>query len=132
MSAAGSVLLDTSVVVDYLRGDQNLGRRFAGFAATYVPLIVVGELYYGAHRAPRGEEAFAKVRDFLRTSVLLLPDESTADQYGRVKAELARIGRPIPENDVWIAAMALQYDLPIVTRDAHFSLVSRLKIVAVE
>jgi len=58
---------------------------------------------------------------------LLLPDECTAETYGDLKAELARLGKPIPDNDLWIAAMARQYDLPLATRDAHFTYVPRLQ-----
>jgi tRNA(fMet)-specific endonuclease VapC len=50
--------------------------------------------------------------------------------YGQVKAELAGIGKLIPENDIWIAAMARQFDLPLATRDAHFAQVPRLKTLA--
>lgn len=130
MNRAGSVVLDTSVIVDYLRGDPRLRSRFTEFPIMYVPLVVLGELHFGAQRASRRDEALAQVRDFFRTATLLIPDETTAEYYGQVKAELVRIGRPIPENDVWIAAMARQYDLPVATRDAHFSFVPGLNIVA--
>jgi predicted nucleic acid-binding protein len=50
--------------------------------------------------------------------------------YGEVKAELARLGKPIPDNDLWIAAVARQHDLPLATRDAHFALVPGLKTLA--
>ena len=130
MNGAGRVLLDTSVIVDYFRGDQRLRPRFAAVTAMYVPLVVLGELHYGAQRAPRREEAVAQVREFLRTATLLLPDNKTAEQYGEIKAELARVGRPIPENDIWIAAMARQHDLPVATRDSHFAAVPRLKTLA--
>jgi tRNA(fMet)-specific endonuclease VapC len=130
MSRVGSVLLDTSIIVDFLRGDERLLPHFAAAATTYVPLVVLGELYFGAQRALRREESLAKIRDFLRTATLLLPDDSTAEQYGEVKAELARIGKPIPENDVWIAAMARQHDLSLATRDTHFAVVPRLTTLA--
>jgi len=130
MNRAGSVLLDTSIIVDYIRGDQRLRPQFATLATMYVPLMVLGELHFGAHRAPRRDEALAQVREFLSTTTLMLPDEDTAEQYGQIKAELARIGRPIPENDVWIAALARQHHLPIATRDAHFAAVARLKTLA--
>ena len=127
MNGAGSVLLDTSVIVDYIRGDQRLRPQFAAAGTMYVPLVVLGELHFGAQRALRPNEALAKVREFLRIAAVLLPDENTAEQYGQIKAELARIGRPIPENDVWIAAIARQHDLPVATRDAHFAAVPSLK-----
>ena len=92
--------------------------------------MVLGELHYGALRAQRREAQLALIRDFLQTATLLLPDRSTSERYGQVKAELAGIGRPIPDNDIWIAAMARQFDLPLVTRDAHFSAVPRLTTLA--
>jgi tRNA(fMet)-specific endonuclease VapC len=54
-------------------------------------------------------------------SKLLLCDEQTARQYGRISQQLRKKGRPIPQNDMWIAALALQHGLTLVTRDAHFS-----------
>jgi tRNA(fMet)-specific endonuclease VapC len=129
MNKAGKVLLDTSVIIDYIRGDQSLRAQFAAVATIYVPLVALGELHFGAQRAQRPNEALAQVREFLRIATLLLPDENTAGEYGLVKAELARIGRLIPENDVWIAAAARQHDLPIATRDAHFAVVPRLIIL---
>jgi tRNA(fMet)-specific endonuclease VapC len=74
-------------------------------------------------------DAQAQVRAIVRTAVLLLPDEGTAETYAVLKAELARIGRPIPDNDLWIAAIARQWDLPLATRDAHFAVVPGLTIL---
>jgi tRNA(fMet)-specific endonuclease VapC len=61
---------------------------------------------------------------------LLLPDERTAERYGDLKAELARLGKPVPDNDLWIAAIARQYDLPLATRDTHFTHVPGLQTAA--
>ncbi|MBI4876058.1 MAG: type II toxin-antitoxin system VapC family toxin [Acidobacteria bacterium] len=122
--------MDTSVVVPHLCGDYSLSARLAQVASTHMPWVVLGELRFGAQRAVRPLEALAQVRAFLRTVVLLLPDEGTAEHYGDLKAELARVGKPIPDNDLWIAATARQYDLPLATRDAHFAQVPRLKTLA--
>jgi tRNA(fMet)-specific endonuclease VapC len=103
MNTAGSVLLDTSVVVPHLRGDRVLAARFAQVASIQMPWVVLGELRFGARRAVRPEEALAQVRTFLRTVALLPPDEGTAEHYGDLKAELAQLGKPIPDNDLWIA-----------------------------
>jgi tRNA(fMet)-specific endonuclease VapC len=56
--------------------------------------------------------------------------QDTTEIYGQVKAELARLGKPVPDNHLWIAATAMQYDLPLATRDAHFTHVPRLKTLA--
>jgi tRNA(fMet)-specific endonuclease VapC len=88
---------------------------------------VLGELHYGAQRANRRTEALGRVREFLEIATLLLPDERTAELYGDVKAELARVGKPIPENDLWVAAAAMQHQMPVATRDAHVAVVPRLE-----
>ena len=98
--------------------------------AIYVPWVVLGELHYGALRAQRREAQLALIRDFLQTAIVLLPDRSTSERYGQVKAELAGMGRLIPDNDIWIAAMARQFDLPAVTRDGHFAAVPALSTLA--
>jgi tRNA(fMet)-specific endonuclease VapC len=126
MNTAGSVLLDTSVVIPHLRGDKVLSARLTQVTSIHIPWVVLGELLFGAQRAVRPQEALTQVRTFVRTVVLLLPDEGTAESYGVLKAELARIGKPIPDNDLWIAAVARQWDLPVATRDAHFAAVPSL------
>ena len=82
--------------------------------------------HYAALRAQRREAQLILIRDFMQTATLLLPDQNTCERDGQVKAELAGIGKLIPENDIWIAAMARQSGLPLVTRDAHFAAVSAL------
>lgn len=129
MKATGSALLDTSVVVAHLRSDPDLTARLAEVTIC-LPWVVLGELHYGAQRAQRREEAVAQVRDFLRIAVLLLPDENTAEHYGQIKAELAQAGALIPDNDIWIAAVAREYNLPLATRDRHFAAVPGLQTLA--
>jgi tRNA(fMet)-specific endonuclease VapC len=130
MNMAGSVLVDTNVVVAYFRGDKVLYPHFAGITPVYLPWVVLGELHFGAQRAQRRQEQLAYIRDLLAYAVVLFADQDTTEVYGQVKAELARLGKPIPDNDLWIAAMARQYDLPLATRDAHFTQVPRLKTLA--
>ena len=91
---------------------------------------MLGELYFGAQRAQRRQEQLAFIHDLLTYAVVLFADRDTTEIYGQVKAELARLGKPIPDNDLWIAAMARQYDLPLATRDAHFAQVPALKTLA--
>lgn len=130
MNAPGSVLLDTNIVVAYFRGDQVLHPHFAGAVSLQLPWVVLGELYYGAQRAQRRQEQLAYIRDLLTYAMVLFPDRDTTATYGQVKGELAQFGKPIPDNDLWIAAIARQHDLPLATRDAHFACVPRLKTLA--
>jgi tRNA(fMet)-specific endonuclease VapC len=130
MNMAGSVLVDTNVVVAYFRGDKVLQPHFAGLTPVYLPWVVLGELPFGAQRAQRRQEQLVYIHDLLTYAVVLYADQDTTEIYGQVKAELAQLGKPIPDNDLWIAAMARQYDLPLATRDAHFAQVPRLKTLA--
>lgn len=77
MSTAGSVLLDTTVVVAYYRGDQALTPRFAESRIMYVPWVVLGELHYGAQRP---QQQIANIRDLLTFAALLFPDQSTTER----------------------------------------------------
>ena len=129
MNATGSVLLDTSVVVDYLRQqDPSLIRQMEGTHDLFLPLTALGELLYSAYKSADKEQTLQDVAAFLQVCSLLIPGEATADWYGRVKAGLAKACTPIPQNDIWIAATALEHNLPLVTRDAHFSKVPDLSV----
>jgi tRNA(fMet)-specific endonuclease VapC len=129
MNATGSVLVDTSIVVDYFRQDPSLHQRIDQVEDVYLPLVVLGELLYGAYKSKQREKALAQVWEFSHGCIVIRPDEATAELYGQIKAVLAASGRTIPENDVWIAAVARQHDLPVATRDRHFSFIAGLAIL---
>ena len=95
----------------------------------FLPLVVLGELLYGAYKSKQKEKALAQVQEFSHGRIVIRPDETTAELYGQIKALLAASGKTIPENDVWIAAVARQYDLPVATRDRHFSYIAGLAIL---
>jgi len=119
----GEVLLDTSVIVAHLRGDEALTARLIEADAVYVSVVAVGELCYGALRAGQAEKAIAKVETFLEAATVLDTDRTTALTYGRIKKALADRGTPIPENDIWIAAAAARHGVPLAHRDAHFEVI---------
>lgn len=86
------------------------------------------ELYYGAYRSGRRQANLARVEDFVQANVILDCNQETARWYGEVKQYLKTIGRPLPENDIWIAALSLQHGLTLVTRDKHFDSIHSLEI----
>lgn len=129
MPATGKVVLDTSVVVSILRRVPGVKENARGAEELLVPLIALGELEYGANLATPPERQREAVRGFMEGATLLLPTAHTAAKYGQVKFALKTIGRPIPENDIWIAATALEHGLPLVTRDAHFAHVPGLTVL---
>ncbi|MBL9219379.1 MAG: type II toxin-antitoxin system VapC family toxin [Opitutaceae bacterium] len=128
MSATGKVVVDTSVVVAVLRRVPGLKERLRGAEELLVPLIVLGELEYGVNLATPPERQREAVRTFMESATLLLPTARTAAEYGRIKAALKAAGTPLPENDVWIAALALEHGLPLATRDSHFAQVAGLTV----
>lgn len=128
---ANSMLLDTNIVIAVLRQETQVRETLAAFDHIFLPAIVVGELLYGAHNAQHPNKEMAKVESFLTSldeSAILPCDHATAQVYGWLKHQRSKLGRPIPENDLWIAALAYQYDLPLATRDAHFQTIDEVEV----
>jgi tRNA(fMet)-specific endonuclease VapC len=125
------LLIDANRYVDMIRGDADVSARLNQATRVYLPLIVLGELLAGFATGMNRTSNEAKLRRFLNKpqTVLLLPNEQTAVFYAQVHQSLRQIGKPIPSNDMWIAAQAVQHDLPLDTRDGHFKHVPGLKLV---
>lgn len=120
----GDVILDTSAAVAHLRGVAAVTARLQTLLRAqetlYLPLTAWGELLFGAYHAGQPARELANLAEFARGTMRLLPTDRTADEYAKLKQALAVAGAPIPENDIWIAAYALEHGLPLATRDAHF------------
>ncbi len=124
---AGKCLLDTNIVIALFGNETGVVEKLAGVDEVFIPSIVIGELYYGAHKSGRVEENLARIRNFAAYNHILSCDSETAAVYGEVKNLLREKGQPIPENDVWIGALAIQYSLPLISRDDHFREVTNLE-----
>jgi tRNA(fMet)-specific endonuclease VapC len=96
----------------------------------YVPSITMGELFSGAERSSRRAVRLAETEAFADGAEVLPCDLETARHYGAIESALRAKGRPIPDNDIWIAALAQQYELVVVTRDAHFGEVDALPVLS--
>lgn len=127
---AGKLLLDTSVVVDLFAGDPAVQRVLSTAEEVFVPSIVFGELFYGAQRSNRRDANRVQVEAFASATAVLPCDLNTARHYGSIKDALRSKGRPLPENDIWIAALARQHALTLATRDAHFREIDGLALLA--
>lgn len=121
------MILDTKAVSALLKGDPGLGEVLAAEERHHLPVVVIGEYRYGLFRSGHREHLQKLLQSLIRESIVLLIDETTAEAYSRVREELRRKGRPIPENDIWIAALARQYQQPVVSRDGHFDDVPDLR-----
>lgn len=114
-------LIDTVAAIAHLKGDVAFHAALDPQATLSIPIIVLGELYSGAENSAQVEGNIQKIVEMVRACELLLCDAQTARQYARISQQLRRKGRPIPQNDMWIAALAIQHGLTLVTRDAHFN-----------
>lgn len=123
-------LLDTNIVIALFAQEAGVLQQLQQAVGIFLPCIVLGELYYGARKSGRVETNVQRVDAFASQNVVLACDAETARQYGIIREALRLKGRPLPENDMWIAALALQHNLILVSRDAHFNEIDNLSIVA--
>lgn len=124
---SGKYLLDTNILIALFAEEKKVAHKITEAFETYVPSIVIGELYYGAFNSTKKEVNVEKIDNFRTEAKILACDDTTARFYGQTKSQLKKQGTTIPENDIWIAALAFQYDLVLITRDAHFNKVDGLK-----
>ena len=125
---SGKCLLDTNIVIAIFSGDEAVMKELAKIREIFVPSVVLGELYYGAQKSAHRKKNTTIIDQFASVNTVLPSDAETARQYGKIKESLRAKGRPIPENDIWIAAIAFQHQLSLVTRDQHFHEIKGLAI----
>ena len=124
----GKYLLDTSIIIELFANDQDINKHLEKAESVFIPSIAIGELYYGANKSTRIQENMEQVKRLVSISIILNCDADTGYWYGTVKNQLRQDGKPVPENDIWIAALTLQHDLTLATRDKHFETVKGLKV----
>lgn len=125
------LLLDTNIYSALARSDADVVDRAERAELLCLSVISLGELRAGFVGGAQREQNERIFQEFLSrpTASLLLIDEETTMVYGELVVALRRRGTPIPTNDMWIAAHALQHDLTLDTRDGHFRHVPGLKLV---
>ena len=116
------VLVDTNRYRDFCEGDQHALEVVQKAAKLYLPFVVIAELRSGflcGTLSRRNEKYLTMFLNSDRVDALY-PDENTTHHFARVFAQLRLQGTPIPANDIWIAALAVQHDLIVYSRDSHF------------
>lgn len=116
----GRFLLDSNIIIALLEGDEMLLSNLDQAPEVFIPAVALGELFFGAAKSGRSSENAAKVERFAAGRAIVPCDLDVARQYGRLKQRLRSKGRPLPENDIWIAAAAIHHGMVLVTRDRHF------------
>ena len=128
MMIGNRALLDTCAAVALLNGDAAIAHLLKGIETPVLCVPVLGELHYGALNSKHSAENISRIDAFANTCEMAQVNEATSREYAALKIELRKKGRPIPENDIWIAALASQYGLALITKDAHFEAIVGLDI----
>ena len=122
------IALDTNIAIAVLNDAQGAGEWVRRFQEIYLPVPVVGELIFGALNSQRPQENLARVQELIVRCIVLETKASTASLYAHIRLQLKHKGKPIPENDLWIAALCLEHNIPLATEDAHFLEVQGLSV----
>ena len=116
------MLLDSNAYVQLMRGSENVAGIVRRAEEVLLSTVVLGELMYGFRHGSRYERNARALRAFLDNPYVTVASvgETTADRYSRIAAALRAKGRPIPTNDIWIAAHAMQTGADLLSADRHF------------
>ena len=124
------MILDTNALSDWAKSDEALLVVLPAQHLLLLPVVVIGEFRYGLLQSREQEVLSAWLERTVRAVRVAAITLVTADVYAAVRIKLRRKGRPIPPNDAWIAALAVQHQLPVLSRDAHFDSVDELTRVS--
>jgi tRNA(fMet)-specific endonuclease VapC len=126
-------LLDSSAAFLWARQQPRVVPKLSGASAVFVPLVVIGEMIFGAYNYARKHNS-TKFLDLVDTWLtnqrpqVLAPTLNTTRIYGPIAAELEAKGQRMQANDIWIAALARQYNLTVLTTDRDFTRVNGLSV----
>jgi len=121
------MILDTNALSAAADSDPAIVAVLARAEQVSIPVIVLGEYRYGIAQSRRRAVYENWLTGLLRDCFVLDINEATTHCYAGVVLELKRKGKPIPTNDLWIAALCRQHSLPLLSRDRHFDLVAGIK-----
>jgi tRNA(fMet)-specific endonuclease VapC len=113
-------LIDSSILIPYIRGNQAFVTRLDALANKYVSPTIVGELAYGALRSTHPQGGMTRVTTILAPFPVLSIDQAVGYSYAAVKNFLVTRNQLIPDSDMWIATVAIVNGVTLIARDAHF------------
>jgi tRNA(fMet)-specific endonuclease VapC len=123
------IALDTTDAIAVLNAANPADGWLQGYDEFLLPVTVVGELTFGAPNSGRVEENLRRVGELVARCRVLDVDLSIARVYAEIRLDLKKKGTPIPENDIWIAAVCKQHGLPLASTDDHFAHVDGLVVI---
>lgn len=121
--------LDTNIAIDVLNGNKHIIQLLEEVSTLFLPVTVCGELLFGAKNSGRPVDNEKLFRQFISACELLPNNLAIAETYAEIRKKLKDKGRPIPENDIWIAANCIAHGIPLASRDKHFKEVEGLELV---
>ncbi len=124
--ALKQIAIDTNIAVEILNGNTSTLQLLSQFDIIALPVTVCGELLFGAKNSGKAQSNLKKYLSFIETCQILEVKVPASIEYADIKIRLKKTGRPIPENDIWIAAICQSYDIPLLSRDGHFSYIPSL------
>lgn len=126
--AGRGVLLDTNIIIGIFANDSSILDRLRQTDEVFIPSVALGELYYGAYKSAHPQDNAGRIDQLATNATVLFCDTTTARHYGLIKANLRAKGKPLPENNIWIASIAKHHDLVVVSRDQHFQEIDELSV----
>ena len=122
MKKIETLLIDTSAVIEYMRGNRQAKELInsVDIAERYLPHIATAELYHGQYRLGKSRSDMFGLEGVIATFRLLLSDAETSHYFGQIKSALEKVGKPIPVNDVWIACLGKAKRAAIVSARCSF------------
>lgn len=126
-----SIALDTNAYRALFDGNAKLAHHIRTATEVGVPVTVLGELFFGIFDGAKSTENSARLRKFLggnRVQILQI-NEDTARNFGEIAAELKALGKPIQQNDIWIAALCKQHGFALATSDKGFDFIKGLEVI---
>ncbi len=125
-----SIILDTNCYNIFIDGDKKVIKKAFDSSIIYVSAITIGELYSGFYKGNRLEENRGVLKRFLANKKVNIANitKETSEIYGQTLSNLLKAGVPIPTNDIWIAACAIETNSTLITYDKHFLKIPNLKL----
>jgi tRNA(fMet)-specific endonuclease VapC len=121
------VILDTNALSAIADNQTVAVRIFSQAASIELPAIVLGEYRFGIAQSRRRNEYEKWLKELIAATLVLPVDQETSVHYAQIRSDLKKAGRPIPSNDLWIAALCRQHRLPLMSQNTHFDVVQGLE-----
>lgn len=122
-----AVAIDTNVAIDVLNGKKSVINLLRKFDMVYLPVTVSGELLFGAKNSGKRTINLEVFRNFIEKCEVLDVNYLVSEVYSDIRLALYKKGKPVPENDLWIAAICIANNLPLLTKDKHFEEITDLE-----